>query len=176
MDSLPDYLPPDSLEPCDEHELKLRVEPRSPLADAAVRIERLAAEEAGASNEALVAEIGEAFGLDDIAGIKGIAYVERFSVYHDTRALDLYRCGASLRTRRRGNGKCRVNAKRAGGRSGARGVVVRREWCYTLAPYVFDFLERARFRPLAEHHFADLLGQRGDARLCLSPVVQIQKR
>jgi hypothetical protein len=171
----PTFLPADSCQPVDEHEIKLRIEPRSPLAPLLLRMERLAAEEGNAAHETLAADIGEAFGIDDIAGIKGIEHIERFSVYHDTRALDLYRCDASLRTRRRRNGKCRVNAKRSGG-TGARGYVVRQEWCYTIAPDVYDFLERARFRPLAQHHFADLLGRRGDARLCLSPVVQIQKR
>lgn len=169
------FLPADSCEPVDEHELKLRIEPRSQLAPLVERIERLATEEGNAAHETLATDIGEAFGIDDIAGIKGIDHIERFSVYHDTRALDLYRCDASLRTRRRRNGKCRVNAKRSG-ETGARGYVVRQEWCYTVAPDVYDFLERAGFRPLALHHFADLLGRRGDARLCLSPVVQIQKR
>lgn len=171
----PTFLPASSCEPVDEHEIKLRIEPRSELAPVVDRIERLAADEGNASHETLAADIAEAFGLDDLAGIKGIAHIERFSVYHDTRALDLYRCDASLRTRRRRNGKCRVNAKRSG-RAGARGYVVRREWRYTLAPDVFDFLERARLRPLARHHFGDLLSRGGDARLSLSPVVQIQKR
>jgi len=169
------FLPPASDEPADEHEIKLRIEPRSQLAPVVERIEALAAEDGNAAHDTLAAEIGDAFGLDDIAGIKGIGHVERFMVYHDTRALDLYRCDASLRTRRRRNGKCRVNAKRSGKGDGSHGVAVRREWRYTLAPDVYDFLERARFRPLALHHFADLLGRRGDARLGLSPVVQIQK-
>ena len=176
MADLPSYLPSETFDHDDEHELKLRVEPRAPIAPIVGRIERLAAEEGEAAHETLAGDIGEAFGIDEISGIKGIAHIDRFSMYHDTRALDLYRSDASLRTRRRGNGKCRVNAKRYDGRGGARGCVVRREWRYTLAPDVFDFLERSRFRPLVEHHFGELLGRRGEARLCLSPVVQIHKR
>ncbi|HVN41001.1 MAG TPA: CYTH domain-containing protein [Myxococcota bacterium] len=160
MSTLPSLLPLESRDPVDEHELKLVVAPNSPMAALVDRIDDLV----------------EAFGLGALEELEEIDPIDRFSVYHDTRSLDLYRADASLRTRRRRKGLCRVNAKLHDGRGATQGYVVRREWRYDLAPDLFEFLEKARFQPLVEHHFGELLARRVDAERGLVPVVQIHKR
>jgi hypothetical protein len=167
MSALPSLLPLESHAHEDEHELKLVLEPNGPMAALFDRIERGAA---GAH------DLAEAFGLGALTELEEVGHIDRFSVYHDTRSLDLYRADASLRTRRRRKGMCRVNAKLHDGRSAAQGYVVRREWRYDLAPDLFEFLQKARFRPLVEHHFGELLARRIDAERGLVPVVQIHKR
>jgi len=160
MSALPSLLPRESHDPADEHELKLVLEPHGPMAALVDRVDELA----------------EAFGLGALSEIDEVGHIDRFSVYHDTRSLDLYRADASLRTRRRRKGMCRVNAKLQDGRGASHGYVVRREWRYDLAPDLFEFLEQARFQPLVEHHFGELLARRIDAERGLVPVVQIHKR
>jgi CYTH domain-containing protein len=160
MSALPAVLPLESLDPVDEHELKLVIEPHGPMAALVDRVDDLV----------------KAFGLGALAELEEVDPIDRFSVYHDTRSLDLYRADASLRTRRRRKGLCRVNAKLHDGRGARHGYVVRREWRYDLAPDLFEFLEKARFRPLVEHHFGELLARRIDAERGLAPVVQIHKR
>jgi inorganic triphosphatase YgiF len=153
-------LPLKSRDPVDEHELKLVVEPHGPMSALVDHVD----------------ELVKAFSLGALAELEEVAPIDRFSVYHDTRNLDLYRADASLRTRRRRKGRCRVNAKLHDGRGARSGYVIRREWRYDLAPDLFEFLEKARFRPLVEHHFGELLARRVDAERGLVPVVQIHKR
>jgi hypothetical protein len=62
MNALPDFLPVDSHDPIDEHEIKLRVEPRSPLAAVAQRIEELAAEDGNAAHEMAISSAAETRG------------------------------------------------------------------------------------------------------------------
>lgn len=159
MSALAALLPLESRDPVDEHELKLVIEPHGPMAAQADRVD----------------ELVKTFGLGALAELEEVAPIDRFSVYHDTRSLDLYRADASLRTRRRRKA-VRVNAKLHDGRGARHGYVVRREWRYDLAPDLFEFLEKARFRPLVEHHFGELLARRIDAERGLVPVVQIHKR
>ena len=159
----------------DEHELKLEVDAGSPLARAVERIEELAAQESEATHRAIADAFEQLFGLE-VSGIKKISRVQHFSVYYDTAELDLCRLDASLRMRRRRSGGYRVNAKSPDVCGDHRGHLVRGEWRYTLAQEVFEFLERMRFLPLVEHHYAEVFEGPIDARRALAPVVQIHKR
>lgn len=102
----------------------------------------------------------------------------RNSEYYDTRNLDLYKSGCSLRTRRRKRANYRIHVKTKDQSSGD-GVFSRNEYKFTVTPAEFDYYQRANFFPFVDRYFREFIAN-GDAirveKNALYPIVLILKR